>query len=98
MAAWLAPQRHAQFAACATLPRAFVPCRCQTRAPATSPFGRTERDAFMKKFKLEKPTGTTVVLILLSMLGMTIYGAITVGLASQIGKPPGVVPGVTADE
>ncbi|HET6553519.1 MAG TPA: hypothetical protein VFG49_08280 [Dyella sp.] len=52
----------------------------------------------MKKFKLEKPTGTTVVLILLSMLGMTIYGAIAVGLASQIGKPPGVVPGVTADE
>lgn len=52
----------------------------------------------MQKLKLKKPTGTTVVLILLSLLCVTIYGAIAFGLASQIGKAPGVVQGVTADQ
>lgn len=52
----------------------------------------------MKKPKLKKPTGTTLVLIFLSLLCATIYGAIAAGLASQIGKAPGVVQGVTADQ
>ncbi|WP_158543535.1 hypothetical protein [Dyella solisilvae] len=52
----------------------------------------------MKAFKLKKPTGTTVALILLSLLGITIYGAIAFGLASQVGKAPGVVHGITADD
>lgn len=52
----------------------------------------------MKNLKLKKPTGTTVVLVLLSLLCITVYGAIAVGLASQIGKAPGVVHGITADD
>jgi Na+-transporting methylmalonyl-CoA/oxaloacetate decarboxylase gamma subunit len=52
----------------------------------------------MKNFKLKKPTGMTVVLVLLSLLCATIYGSIAAGLASQIGKAPGVVQGVTADQ
>ncbi len=51
----------------------------------------------MKTFKLKKPTGMTLALLLLSLLCVTIYGAIAVGLASQIGKAPGVVQGVTSD-
>jgi hypothetical protein len=52
----------------------------------------------MKNFKLKKPAGTTVALVFLSLLGIAIYGSIAFGLASQFGKAPGVVHGVTADD
>ncbi|MHA6202991.1 hypothetical protein ACXU4B_01035 [Dyella soli] len=52
----------------------------------------------MKKFKPIKFTGTTLAVILLSLLCIAIYGAMGFGLASQIGKPPGVAQGVTADD
>ncbi|QNK00711.1 hypothetical protein [Dyella telluris] len=52
----------------------------------------------MKKLKLKKPTRMTLVLIALSLLCVTIYSAIAIGLASQIGKPPSVEHGITADD
>lgn len=64
-----------------------MPSRRLRRAPDT-----------MQKSKLKKPAGATLVVILLSLLCVTIYGAIAIGLASQIGKAPGVVQGVTADQ
>ena len=51
----------------------------------------------MKNFEMKKPTGTTLAVILLSLLCVAIYGAIAAGLASQIGKAPVVVQGVTSD-
>lgn len=52
----------------------------------------------MKKSKPGHPSGTTIVVALLSLLCIAIYGAIAIGLTSQIGKPPSVVHGVTADD
>lgn len=52
----------------------------------------------MNKLKLKKPSGMALVLTLLSLLCIAIYGAIAFGLASQIGKAPGVVHGITADD
>lgn len=90
----------AHLAACAILPHALDAASCQT-APHPSlpaPGRRPGVSKPMKNLKLKKPTGTTVVLVLLSLLCITVYGAIAVGLASQIGKAPGVVHGITADD
>jgi hypothetical protein len=88
------------FAACAFLPRKPDHATCQT--PATYSFviapGIPARHTLMKKFKLKKPSGPALTLILLSLLCATIYSAIAVGLATQIGKPPGIVHGATADD
>ena len=88
------------FAACASLPHKADPATCQTAHPHPEHFARDtpRRDTTMKKLKLKKPTGTTVALIFLSLLGITIYGSIAYGLASQFGKAPGIVHGITADD
>jgi hypothetical protein len=54
--------------------------------------------SLLVKRKMKMPKGTSLAVILLSLLCVAIYGAIAIGLASQIGKAPGVIQGVTADD
>ena len=91
--------RGARFATCAFLPRRADVRSCQTACPDHLVSAQPVCALIpMKKLKLKKPSGMALVLTLLSLLCITIYGAIAFGLASQIGKAPGVVHGVTADD
>lgn len=65
--------------------------------PSPPPLGSRQIPTSREARKMKKPKGTSLAVALLSLLCIAIYGAIGVGLASQIGKAPGVVQGVTAD-